>query len=52
MKCCRNYFETVGVPLLLGRTRGTTDIHDLPRIVILSKSAALRYFGTEAPFLL
>ena len=44
-----NYFETVGLPLLLGRIFLTTDVHDPPQVVILSKSAAQRYFGTESP---
>jgi predicted permease len=44
-----DYFETVGLPLLLGRTFTPADIAEPPRIAVLSKSAARRYFGTASP---
>jgi predicted permease len=44
-----NYFETVGLRLLLGRTFVTAEVRESPRVVILSKSAARRYFGTASP---
>jgi predicted permease len=44
-----DYFETVGLPLLLGRIFTPADIAEPPRTAILSKSAARRYFGTASP---
>jgi predicted permease len=43
-----NYFETIGVPLLLGRAFTMADIADPPRVVIVSKSM-VRYFGARSP---
>jgi predicted permease len=44
-----NYFETVGLPLLLGRTFTSADVADPPRVVIVSKSFVDRYFKTASP---
>jgi predicted permease len=44
-----DYFEAVGLPLVLGRTFTTTDFADKPQVAILSESAARRYFGARSP---
>lgn len=43
------YFETLGLPLLLGRTFTAADFADPPRLVIVNETAARQYFGTASP---
>jgi predicted permease len=44
-----DYFETVRLSFLLGRTFTVADVADRPRVVIISKSASRRYFATTSP---
>ena len=39
------YFETVGVPLLAGRSLRETDRPDTPSVAIVNRTFATRYFG-------
>lgn len=43
------YFETMGIPLLAGREIQDGDATDGPLIVVLSETAARRFFGDEDP---
>jgi len=38
------YFETLGIPVLRGRTFGPADRQDSPRVVVLNETAATRLF--------
>lgn len=40
----RDYFRTLGVPLLRGRTFTTTDTPDSPRVAVISEAMAHRYW--------
>jgi putative ABC transport system permease protein len=42
-----NYFQTMGIPLLAGRTFTDGDISDSPRVIILSQSLAQSLFPGE-----
>jgi predicted permease len=42
-----DFFETVGLPLIKGRPFNDADKAGSPRVAIISKTAALRLFGTE-----
>ncbi len=44
-----DYFKAMGIPLLAGRAFTPADDYKVPPIVILSETAARRYFGTENP---
>ncbi|MCZ6916930.1 MAG: ABC transporter permease [Gemmatimonadetes bacterium] len=44
-----DYFHTVGIPLVRGRTFATTDHADAPGVVILSQSMADHYFANQNP---
>jgi putative ABC transport system permease protein len=44
-----SFFETLGVPLLAGRTFTERDDRSAPRVVVLSKSAAAKFFPNENP---
>ena len=43
----RSFFDTLRIPLLAGRTFAETDDANAPRVVILSESAAKRFFPGE-----
>ncbi len=43
------YFRTMGIPLLDGRDFDQRDAPDVPPVVILSRSAARKYWGDELP---
>ncbi len=43
------YFETLGIPLLAGRDIQSCDGADSPPVVVLSETAARRFFGDENP---
>lgn len=44
-----NYFETMRVPLLDGRTFEPSDRGGAPRVVLINEALARRYFGGEDP---
>lgn len=44
-----NYFEALGIPLLEGRGFTTADGLDGTRAVIVSRSVARRFFGSDSP---
>ena len=44
-----DYFKAIGSPLLAGRTFTPTDDYRTAPVVILSETAARRYFGAENP---
>lgn len=44
-----DYFKALGIPLRAGRTFTPTDDYRAPPMVILSETAARRYFGGENP---
>jgi predicted permease len=43
------YFETMGIPLLLGRTFTQNDNANAPKVAILNETAARFYFGGRNP---
>ncbi len=43
------YFETMGIPLLAGRTFTDDDRHGAPRVIIVSEAAARAYWPGENP---
>jgi predicted permease len=43
------YFETMGIPLRLGRTFTAGDRSTAPRVAILNETAARSYFGDRSP---
>lgn len=45
----RDYFQTLGVPLLSGRAFEERDDREAPTVVLLSQEAARRYFPDENP---
>jgi putative ABC transport system permease protein len=44
-----SFFPTLGIPLLAGRTFAETDDRSAPRVVVLSKSAAAKFFPGQDP---
>src|SRR5436190_2213000 len=44
-----SYFATMHIPLIAGRTFVETDNDAAPKVVVLSQSAAKKFFPTEAP---
>jgi putative ABC transport system permease protein len=44
-----SYFSTMNIPLLTGRTFAETDNAQAPGVVVLSQSAARKFFPTEDP---
>ena len=44
-----NFFEAMGVPLLLGRDFTLQDAEDAPKVAVINGSAALRFFGNRNP---
>ena len=43
------YFETIGIPLVLGRSFNSGDAGNAPRVALLSETAARFYFGGRNP---
>jgi predicted permease len=43
------YFETVGIPLVEGRTFGPSDRRETPAVVVVSRELARRHWGDESP---
>ena len=43
------YFETMGIPLLEGRTFDASDRRDAQRVVVVNETIARRYWGDESP---
>jgi predicted permease len=48
-----DYFKTLGIPILSGRTFSTTEVSDMPvalgNIAIINQAFARRYFGDASP---
>jgi len=44
-----NYFETLGIPLLIGRTFTVRDDQSAPKVAIINEAAAHKYFPNENP---
>jgi predicted permease len=44
-----DYFRTIGVPLLRGRTFARTDRPETPRVAIVNRAFARRYFAEKEP---
>jgi predicted permease len=44
-----NFFEAMGVPLLLGRDFTLQDAEDAPKVAVINETAALRFFGNRNP---
>ena len=43
------YFETMGIPLVLGRAFNAGDAANAPRVALLNETAARFYFGGRSP---
>ena len=43
------YFETIGIPLLRGRSFTPADTADSPWVVVINDSMAREYWGAEDP---
>jgi predicted permease len=43
------YFETMGIPLVLGRSFGVSDAGNAPRVALLTEAAARFYFAGRNP---
>ena len=44
----RGYFETMGIPLLAGRTFNAADREETPRAIVVNEAAARAYWGGDA----
>jgi predicted permease len=44
-----NYFRVMGIPLLSGRLFNQQDVADAPRVTLISKALAQRYFPNQDP---
>jgi predicted permease len=44
-----NYFAATGIPLLTGRTVGSQDTENSPRVAVINQTMARRFFGNESP---
>jgi predicted permease len=44
-----NFLETMGIPLLAGRSQAPTDTTDHPRVAVINETMARRLFGDRAP---
>jgi len=45
----QNYFQTLGIPLLMGRSFGDQDAQSAPKVVIINETMARRYWSGENP---
>jgi putative ABC transport system permease protein len=45
----REYFSTIGIPLLNGRGFDESDTHDSPRVAVISRTFAQRYWPNQDP---
>jgi predicted permease len=43
------YFDTVQLPIILGRTFTPREIADQPQVAVINKTMARRYFGSASP---
>ena len=43
------FFETVGIPLLLGRTIGEGDTDGAPKVAVVNENFVRQYLGTDKP---
>jgi predicted permease len=43
------FFETLGIPLVLGRTISDVDITNAPRVCVINQAFAQKYFGNSNP---
>jgi len=43
------FFETMDIPLLLGRGLGMQDAASVPKVAVINETAARRYFGSGSP---
>jgi putative ABC transport system permease protein len=48
-RAMHNYFEAMGIPLLLGRTFADTDTADAPPVVVINQTMARQLFGSADP---
>ena len=44
-----DYFATMGIPLIAGRTVDARDRTEAPRVIVINEAAATALFGNEAP---
>jgi predicted permease len=44
-----NFFETLGIPLMLGRTLGETDRDETPRVAVVNQQFVRKYLGDANP---
>jgi predicted permease len=44
-----DYFETIGIPLVRGRTFRATDVDGAPKVAVISEAMAKRFFGDVDP---
>jgi len=49
VKVSARYFETMGIPILVGRPISADDRQGLARVAVISETAARRLFGTANP---
>ncbi len=47
--CSEDYFRTVGVRLLRGRTLSEADINGARKVAVVNQTLATRFFGNETP---
>jgi predicted permease len=44
-----DFFETLGIPLMLGRTSGPRDDEARPKVAVINQAMARQFFGSENP---
>jgi predicted permease len=44
-----NFFETMGIPLIAGRSFTARDVEGAPKVVMINEAAARKYFPNENP---
>jgi predicted permease len=44
-----NFFEVMGIPVVLGRAFGDRDNAEAPKVVVINEAAARKYFPNESP---
>jgi predicted permease len=49
VRICPRFFETLGIPLLTGRVFSDRDDARAPKVAIVNKTAARKYFGKDDP---